>query len=93
MFIIYVYNLTQGIRTIIIILSGILSIDSMEVKVCPVCNSRDINSLHSPLSKWGQAIAYFRDRCNNCGYVGPMTKMEKKHADKLKVLKPRRPSK
>lgn len=90
MFIIYVYNLTQRILIIIIMLSEILSIDSMRVKVCPVCNSQKINSLHSPLSKWGQALAFFVDRCNNCGYAGPMTKMEKKHADKLKVLKPRK---
>jgi hypothetical protein len=61
----------------------------MRVKVCPVCNSQKINSLYSPLSKWGQALAFFKDKCNNCGYTGPMTVMEKKDADKLEVLKPK----
>jgi len=60
----------------------------MKVKVCPVCDSQKINCLHSPLARWGESVAYFKDRCNNCGYSGPMTVMEKKHADKLKVLKP-----
>ena len=84
MFIIYVYNYPE---INFCSMNEILFIDSMEVKVCPVCDSQNINSLHSPLSKWGQALAFFVDRCNNCGYAGPMTKMEKKHADKLKVLK------
>lgn len=60
-----------------------------EVKVCPVCNSQDINSMYTA-SKWNQAWAFFRNKCNNCGYIGPMTIMEKKDADKLKVLKPKK---
>jgi len=61
-----------------------------EVKVCPTCNSQDI-SLYS--SKAEQYAALFRYICNNCGYEGPMTVMEKKDANKLKVLKPKRTKK
>jgi len=60
-----------------------------KVKVCPICNSQDINLLYTA-SKWEQATAFFRNKCNNCGYIGPMTIMGKEGADKLKVLKPRK---
>jgi len=58
-----------------------------KVKVCPVCNSQDI-SLYN-IDKWELMAGFWRKKCNNCGYVGPITIMEKKDADKLKVLKPR----
>ncbi len=62
----------------------------MKVKVCPVCNSQNISQ--DGLFKFEQRSALFRDICNNCDYVGPMTAMEKKGADKLKVLKSRKKS-
>ncbi|MHA1829030.1 MAG: hypothetical protein ACTSX6_10345 [Candidatus Heimdallarchaeaceae archaeon] len=58
-----------------------------EVKVCPVCNSQDVSQLN--IHKFEQRCAFFRDVCNNCGYMGPMSIMKKKDADKLKVLKPK----
>ncbi len=60
----------------------------MEVKICPVCNSQDITK--SKIFKFEHRSGLFRDECNNCGYTGPMTVMEKEGADKLKVLKPKR---
>ena len=60
----------------------------MKVKVCPVCNSQNISI--EKMFKFEQRAGLFRDKCNNCGYTGPMTAMEKKGADKLKVLKPKK---
>ncbi len=60
----------------------------MKVRVCPVCNSQNISQ--DDLFKFEQRGALFRDICNNCSYAGPMTIMEKKGADKLKVLKPKK---
>ena len=58
----------------------------MDVKVCPRCNSQDISLCD--VFKFEQRCGLFRDMCSNCGYVGTMIIMEKKNADKLKVLKP-----
>lgn len=62
-----------------------------DVMVCPVCNSQDIRKKHEfKFERWAGLDKY---RCNNCGYYGPMTLMEKEGADKLKVLKPKTKSK
>lgn len=58
----------------------------MKVKVCPVCNSKDISPF--TLFKFEQRSGLVRDKCNNCGYVGLMEVMEMKESNKLKVLKP-----
>ena len=57
----------------------------MKVKVCPRCDSQDI-SLDQTF-KFEQRSGLFRHVCENCGYIGPMTEMEKKDADRLKVKK------
>ena len=57
-----------------------------DVNVCPVCNSQEVEL--DDLFKFEQRSGLMRHRCNNCNYLGPMTVMEKKHADKIKVLKP-----
>ena len=62
-----------------------------EVMVCPACNSQDIWKEDS--FKFENRCGLARYRCRNCGYNGPMTLMEKKGADKLKILKPRKDSK
>jgi len=62
-----------------------------EVMVCPVCNSQDIRKKHEfKFERWAGLDKY---RCNNCGYYGPMTLMEKEGANKLKVRKPKKESK
>jgi len=55
----------------------------MKVKVCPACDSQNISKFD--LFKFEQRCGLFKEQCNNCGYVGPMTVMEKADADKLKV--------
>lgn len=57
-------------------------------KVCPACDSQDI-TLHHP-HRWEGMFGLTRDRCENCGYVGPMTLMDKEHADRLKPKKIRK---
>ncbi|MHA1686752.1 MAG: hypothetical protein ACTSYD_10170 [Candidatus Heimdallarchaeaceae archaeon] len=54
-----------------------------KVKVCPVCNSQNISEYK--IFKFEQRCALFKDKCNNCGFVGTMILMRKKDADKLKV--------
>ncbi len=62
-----------------------------DVHVCPACNSRDTWLEDS--FKFEQRAGLLRQRCNNCGYVGPMTVMEKKRAERLKVLKVKKKNK
>lgn len=56
-----------------------------EVNVCPACDSMDVDIEDS--FKFELRSGLMRRRCNNCGYIGPMTVMKKKQAKKLKALK------
>ena len=57
----------------------------MDVKVCPKCNSQDVWPDSS--FKFEQRAGLQRYSCKNCGYIGPMTVMEKDDANKLDVMK------
>ncbi len=61
----------------------------MKVKVCPVCNSTKIDFFGG--FKAEESAGLMRKTCGNCGFIGPMTEMEKGDAKKLKVLKKRKP--
>ena len=63
-------------------------VTSMEAKVCPACNSMDISA--DGLFKFEQRCGLSREICSNCGYSGPMTVMERKGAERLKVIRPKR---
>ena len=56
-----------------------------EVNVCPACNSQDVDL--DDTFKFELRSGLMRHRCNNCGFSGPMTVMDKRHADKIKVHK------
>ena len=60
----------------------------MKTKVCPVCNSTNID-FYSEF-KFEERSGLMRNECRNCGFVGPMTEMERKDAKRLKVLKPKK---